>query len=190
MTGLVATIDAWSVDFEGKNHELLVECLRSMNRGRNEEERKKGRLYRNFTSIVQSSGMGKSRTVDEASKIVFTLPFNIRDSKENGTSLSKSFVSFILSSLAAHYPPPDSNVRNVLHEQTRLFSYNQCRIYYLQFFRFVFSAVKEKLKDMGTFKNLEALACAWRELVYDAKQATRLEFYTLAIGNAVSVFFL
>ena len=34
--------------------------------------------YANFLPIVQSSGMGKSRTVDELARRVFTLPFNLR----------------------------------------------------------------------------------------------------------------
>jgi len=34
--------------------------------------------------MIQSSGMGKSRTADEASKQIFTLPFNLRHQDENG----------------------------------------------------------------------------------------------------------
>lgn len=70
---------------EGNNHQLLAECLRTMNRKRTVSDRDLGRRYLNFTSLEQSSGMGKSRTVDEASRILFTLPFNLRDPDESRT---------------------------------------------------------------------------------------------------------
>jgi hypothetical protein len=39
--------------------------------------------FQSFTSIVQSSGMGKSRVVDEVAKRIFALPFNIRNSGDD-----------------------------------------------------------------------------------------------------------
>ncbi|CAE6458759.1 unnamed protein product [Rhizoctonia solani] len=53
-------------------------------------------------SVVQSSGMGKSRTVEEAGKTVFTFPINIR---EGGEQEKKA------------YPPPDSSVRQFFEER-------------------------------------------------------------------------
>lgn len=38
--------------------------------------------YSNYVSIVQSSGTGKSRMVDEAAKLVFTIPLNLRKQVE------------------------------------------------------------------------------------------------------------
>lgn len=37
-----------------------------------------GGNYRNTVTVLQSSGTGKSRTVHEMSRLIFTLPFNLR----------------------------------------------------------------------------------------------------------------
>lgn len=63
---------AWKEEYQGNSGRLLVDALHAMNKKRSSTE------YNNFIPIIQSSGMGKSRTVDEAAKIVFTLPFNLR----------------------------------------------------------------------------------------------------------------
>ncbi|KAH7890620.1 hypothetical protein F5I97DRAFT_1923094 [Phlebopus sp. FC_14] len=55
--------------------------------------------YANSAAIIQSSGSGKSRTVDELADLVFTIPFNLRHSGEHGS---------------AAYPPQDTYVRNYL----------------------------------------------------------------------------
>jgi hypothetical protein len=51
-------------------------------------------LYARFLAIVQSSGMGKSRMIDEFSKTHFVIPFNLRDQYQ-GKILSICFY-FIL----------------------------------------------------------------------------------------------
>jgi hypothetical protein len=43
-----------------------------MNKDRGEK------LYANFVPIIQSSGMGKSRLVDETAKLIVTIPFCLR----------------------------------------------------------------------------------------------------------------
>jgi hypothetical protein len=64
--------------------------------------------YSNAVSIIQSSGTGKSRMVDELSRSVFTIPFNIRSSDENrGISLRccdyiNLKFSTVLASLSRH----------------------------------------------------------------------------------------
>jgi hypothetical protein len=40
--------------------------------------------YAYYIAIVQSSGMGKSRTVDEMSKKHIVIPMNLRDAKGAG----------------------------------------------------------------------------------------------------------
>jgi hypothetical protein len=37
----------------------------------------------NTVSIIQSSGMGKSRMVDSLARVVFTIPFNIRNERDD-----------------------------------------------------------------------------------------------------------
>jgi hypothetical protein len=39
--------------------------------------------YSNQIAIVQSSGTGKSRMVHEQASLVFTIPFNLRESDAN-----------------------------------------------------------------------------------------------------------
>jgi len=41
-------------------------------------------LYANYLAIVQSSGLGKSRTVDEMSKRHFVIPMNLRAAGSTG----------------------------------------------------------------------------------------------------------
>ena len=61
--------DAWKMPFRGDNHTVLLQKINVMY----EPE-----AYRNICAIVQSSGTGKSRMVDELAKLVYTLPINIR----------------------------------------------------------------------------------------------------------------
>jgi hypothetical protein len=42
------------------------------------------RVYMNFLPIIQSSGMGKSRMVDELAKSVFTIPFILAANDTSG----------------------------------------------------------------------------------------------------------
>jgi hypothetical protein len=39
--------------------------------------------YANYLPIIQSSGTGKSRTVHELARLVFTIPFNLRGDDES-----------------------------------------------------------------------------------------------------------
>lgn len=55
-------------------------------------QRDRGRRYANMVSIIQSSGTGKSRTIDELARAVFTLPVNLRDdgASEGGLSFAQA----------------------------------------------------------------------------------------------------
>ncbi|KAH9035048.1 hypothetical protein EDB84DRAFT_1269650, partial [Lactarius hengduanensis] len=59
-------------------------------------EKKKEMAYGPYSSIVQSSGMGKSRLLDEFSKNHFLIPINLRRKEASG------------------FPPPDDVIRNLL----------------------------------------------------------------------------
>src|SRR6202022_3495122 len=41
-------------------------------------------VYAHYAAIVQSSGIGKSRTVDEMGKVHFSIPINLRDADSTG----------------------------------------------------------------------------------------------------------
>ncbi|KAH8992520.1 hypothetical protein EDB92DRAFT_1858291 [Lactarius akahatsu] len=60
------------------------------------EEKNKAMAYGPYCSIVQSSGMGKSRLLDEFSKNHFLIPVNLRRKETSG------------------FPPPDDAIRDLL----------------------------------------------------------------------------
>lgn len=66
---ITAVIVAWNVQYMGTRHELLLKNIYTMN---------SNPAYRNQVAIIQSSGTGKSRMVHEMSKLVFTIPLNLR----------------------------------------------------------------------------------------------------------------
>jgi hypothetical protein len=41
-------------------------------------------VYAHYVAVVQSSGMGKSRTVDELGKKHFSIPINLREANSTG----------------------------------------------------------------------------------------------------------
>ena len=55
----------------------LKEVIQDINK-----KRKPQNPYANMMTIIQSSGTGKSRMVDQLARVVFTLPFNIRDPQD------------------------------------------------------------------------------------------------------------
>ncbi|TFY78917.1 hypothetical protein EWM64_g5094, partial [Hericium alpestre] len=67
------TVNAWKGTFKGKSYEELFKHIRSWI-FRTES-------YAHCMGIIQSSGMGKSRCVDELSKHRFVVPLNLRDPK-------------------------------------------------------------------------------------------------------------
>ncbi|KAH9178638.1 hypothetical protein EDB89DRAFT_1927631 [Lactarius sanguifluus] len=84
-----AVMESWKVPFIGGR------VLRALEQ-HVIEERSKQSTYGPYCSIVQSSGMGKSRLLDEFSKNHFLIPVNLR---RKGTS---------------GFPPPDDAIRDLL----------------------------------------------------------------------------
>jgi hypothetical protein len=67
--GIPATVQSWTHPFQGNVEEVLCQYIRT---GADS-------LYARTLHIVQSSGMGKSRMVDQFSKKYFVIPLNLRD---------------------------------------------------------------------------------------------------------------
>ena len=65
-----ATVQSWSAPYQGNIAELVYQYVKSHN---NPD------LYARILAIVQSSGMGKSRMIDELSKKHFVIPLNLRN---------------------------------------------------------------------------------------------------------------
>lgn len=83
-----ATIKAWDLPYVGRAVSLLHDAINQMNVTR-QSRPDKDNEYANFVPIVQSSGTGKSRLVNELARCVFTLPFNIRPGGELAGMLSR-----------------------------------------------------------------------------------------------------
>jgi len=49
-----------------------------------------GSVYEHYAAVVQSSGMGKSRAVDEMGRNHFVIPINVRHPKSQGKSIAHS----------------------------------------------------------------------------------------------------
>ncbi|PPQ86747.1 hypothetical protein CVT25_012384 [Psilocybe cyanescens] len=80
---------AWETTYNGEHHRNLLTNIRHSIATN---------PYENTAAIIQSSGFGKSRTVDEMATLVATIPMNIRDTKGNDEDA---------------YPPPDENLTNL-----------------------------------------------------------------------------
>ncbi|RDB20920.1 hypothetical protein Hypma_012066 [Hypsizygus marmoreus] len=86
--GAFATRQAWKAEYCGDSAALFVEALHTMN---NDVDRK---VYDNFFPVIQSSGTGKSRMVDEAAKRIFTLPFSLRSEDDSSGTILQTGLPF------------------------------------------------------------------------------------------------
>ncbi|KIM73021.1 hypothetical protein PILCRDRAFT_734751 [Piloderma croceum F 1598] len=73
----LATEFSWTREYIGDASVELWNHIKN-HYGSNEQ------VYANYLAIVQSSGMGKSRTVDEMSKRHFVIPMNLREADSTG----------------------------------------------------------------------------------------------------------
>ncbi|KAH9179801.1 hypothetical protein EDB89DRAFT_2238751 [Lactarius sanguifluus] len=91
--------------------------------------------YGRYCSIIQSSGMGKSRLLDEFSKNYFMIPINLRHSEGQG------------------YPPADHKVRNFLTDGGRVIPHSSARYLIQHFLLALFDKTAVVLKKMGPTKS-------------------------------------
>ena len=76
--GCLATEDSWTHEFVGNAARLLEAHIKQYS-GIDDKK-----IYAPYCAIVQSSGTGKSKTVDEYSKIHFVISVNLRDPDAGG----------------------------------------------------------------------------------------------------------
>lgn len=69
--------EAWNTPYVSDCHNILIEVMTRIKEGE-EDECCGPSDFNNTVMIVQSSGTGKSRMVDEAARLVFTIPFNLQ----------------------------------------------------------------------------------------------------------------
>ncbi|KAG6820697.1 hypothetical protein H0H93_013216 [Arthromyces matolae] len=84
---------SWEAPFLGDGPKALLEHIAKWHCAHNKRQ---DTIYGNYFSIVQSSGMGKSRLIDEFSRTNVVIPMNLGDSKAYG------------------YPPPDKELAKAL----------------------------------------------------------------------------
>jgi len=74
---------AWNTNYQGDAALLLEKIAVSAT----SEPEFINQPYTNQISIIQSSGTGKSRTVDELAKKLYTFPFNLRNITDTESEL-------------------------------------------------------------------------------------------------------
>ncbi|KAG6829942.1 hypothetical protein H0H92_002846 [Tricholoma furcatifolium] len=80
---------AWKTPYVGEAHVLLRDTIDEIRMKEASSWHSKFTRYGNFFSIIQGSGTGKSRVVDKLSESVFTIPFVLRNEKdESGFHMS------------------------------------------------------------------------------------------------------
>ncbi|GAB1528280.1 hypothetical protein RhiTH_011472 [Rhizoctonia solani] len=139
----------------------------------------KERAYNKSIPIIQSSGTGKSRMVEEAAKHVFTIPINIREDLPIGT-YGKSF----------SYPPSDVHLRRYFegHEYK---SDDLLQAGYTIFFKLLFDSVIDMAKTIENGSRGPELAAAWAKHLGEGQNISsvgpnRKKLYSDVINRAES----
>lgn len=171
-----ALSSAWSDNYNGDKHLLLFSNIQRI--------RRSGKPYSNQIAIVQSSGTGKSRMVHEQAKLVFTIPFNLRESKDSqGTlPLHCRADNFSDRELDLAFPLADDAVRDYFVTFSVRNSL-MLKTMYLKFLGSVFSTVEAELRACRTelenkqIRSGQELAKWWSDHLIDVRQ----ELYEQAI---------
>ncbi|KAJ7211194.1 hypothetical protein GGX14DRAFT_565068 [Mycena pura] len=149
-TVLSAVKEAWDCNYVGDFAEILVQAIDKALAGPSAGG------YSNLGSIIQSSGYGKSRMVDEVAKIRFTFPFNLRPAEESA-------------SLA--YPHPDNCVRKYFsHSSDRKALALRDRLFFFHLFNLTVKKLNSIEFESKTAAELPEL---WREWL----KSNRSDFY-------------
>ena len=142
--------------------------------------------YMSHVSIIQSSGSGKSRLVDEVAKDIFTIPFNIRD-VDGELRVSFRHTRSHIKALDSAYPPADDAVHDLLVSWA-----NQAKGSALlrRLHGFLLAVFTETAVELNT-SSLEAspqdsFAGRWRQYLDHNGRENRAKLYKRIIERAVS----
>ncbi|KAI0253835.1 hypothetical protein BJV78DRAFT_1359880 [Lactifluus subvellereus] len=164
--GCLAAERSWTAEFVD---EAALEGL-----GRHvSQQMAKMENYAPFCSIVQSSGMGKSRLLDEFSKDHFLIPINLREEGSRG------------------FPPPDVVVRNFLtpydseDKNMQEKSYSRACHFLLE----LFVCTKDTITSLGADNQKDRIAKKFRDFMSEDQRFSgvgtkRKEFYAGVVGKA------
>ncbi|KAH7909760.1 hypothetical protein BJ138DRAFT_1154518 [Hygrophoropsis aurantiaca] len=176
MTQSRATELSWQRDFTGDAHESLW-CFIAHHF---EKTIKDDKCYARYTAIVQSSGTGKSRVVDQMSKAHFVIPMNLRDGYYG-------------------YPPPDEQVQKYLcHAKGHAESFDRACGFLTALFKQTLLVITNfsnvsmgstNLLAMDTGDDQEKLAARFREhmaegMTIHSHGSSRTDFYDAVVHHA------
>ncbi|PCH43322.1 hypothetical protein WOLCODRAFT_103392 [Wolfiporia cocos MD-104 SS10] len=159
---LLAAMKAWQEEYSGDSHELLLNEINRMNSKRLSIPERNS--YANHLPIIQSSGTGKSRMVDEMAKLIFTIPFCIRDPHDESN---------------IQFPQADKEVAEFLLRNSNA-RYQDVKLLYLIFFEHLFVRVQEIIEQdfpIDRYTDESDLARAWWEYLL----TERTSLYTTVI---------
>ncbi|PCH38944.1 hypothetical protein WOLCODRAFT_141017 [Wolfiporia cocos MD-104 SS10] len=124
---------AWRDKYWGDLHTMLLKDIRKMNNDRKSKPHGEDiDIYANCLPIIQSSGTGKSRMVEELANLIFTIPFCIRQEGNVNDQIP--------------YPPADQTVVSFLLAE-KLTLYEDVLLLYLTFFEHLFDCVRRVIRD-------------------------------------------
>ncbi|KAH7890628.1 hypothetical protein F5I97DRAFT_59418 [Phlebopus sp. FC_14] len=153
-TSTAAAKAAWTTKFHGDYHEVMLKNINSMDRKAH---------YANSAAIIQSSGSGKSRTVDALADLVFTIPFNLRHLEEHGS---------------AAYPPQDACVKDYLCDINSVKSIAEAQLRAHRFLSHLFLEVAKEVKQVFSGRYVSStqdLAHTWK--CHLSKNENRTKLY-------------
>ncbi|KIL60721.1 hypothetical protein M378DRAFT_13970 [Amanita muscaria Koide BX008] len=157
ITALAYIEKAWELPYQRKAHEVLYKSICEM-------WAPDATPYQNIVAVLQSSGYGKTRMLDEHAKFVFTFPFVVRDPSETR--------------VGSAYPYPDQRVRTFLTTFGK--SEIKAMAGYYKFFASLFGRALTIIKE--SYCGPEPLPDWWRK--YLAIPENRDKLYSLAIDLA------
>lgn len=145
----VATLKSWEEDYIGSAADTLFDTIQK-------HAANKLEFYAPYLSIIQSSGMGKSRMVDELSKRILVIPVNIRVGGTGKTSFSShSITALKLNYLPPGFPASDKAAVRFLttHNAPTAFLHAEA------FLIALFKTTEEYLQDIDTYiKDIDVLS--------------------------------
>jgi hypothetical protein len=129
-------MNSWSHPYQGNVAELLYDYM---------NKQASAKLYARILPIVQSSGMGKSRMIDQLAKARLVLPLNLRKGYQ-GKDLFHFLVLNFIQCAWIGYPAPDGEVREWLSKPDN--TKYECRIRFTAFLTAIFENTTEVLLDI------------------------------------------
>ncbi|KAK7444292.1 hypothetical protein VKT23_015303 [Stygiomarasmius scandens] len=177
----VANVAGWSRNFVGDHHHLLLQNITKMHARKVEllKLRKDQTDYRhlNQAALIQSSGSGKSRMVDELAKLIPAIPINLRSEADD-----KQYA----------YPPPDASLRDLFIPHPHFPTHDH--VLQMRFYRILIAIFNSVNLEMGNlmqgkdWSNVSEFAQAWHHHLESDDRVHRQELYkkTKAVLDAKS----